>query len=103
MYDVIKKKRDGLALTEQEIHFFIDGYVKGEIPDYQAAAFLMAVYYKGMNLDETRLKDIQELKHAYGLKVLAAESEEEVEHYYSKIDELQLEEKEILNRCGVKI
>lgn len=54
MYDVIKKKRDGLALTEQEIHFFIDGYVKGEIPDYQAAAFLMAVYYKGMNLDETR-------------------------------------------------
>ena len=56
-----------------------------------------------MNLDETRLKDIQELKHAYGLKVLAAESEEDVEHYYSKIDELQLEEKEILNRCGVKI
>ncbi len=54
MYDIIKKKRDGGALTEQEIHFFIDGYVKGEIPDYQAAAFLMAVYYKGMNLDETR-------------------------------------------------
>ena len=54
MYDIIKKKRDGLALTEQEIHFFIDGYVKGEIPDYQAAAFLMAVYYKGMNLDEIR-------------------------------------------------
>ena len=54
MYDIIKKKRDGLALAEQEIHFFIDGYVKGEIPDYQAAAFLMAVYYKGMNLDETR-------------------------------------------------
>ena len=54
MYDIIKKKRDGLALTEQEIHFFIDGYVKGEIPDYQASAFLMAVYYKGMNLDETR-------------------------------------------------
>ena len=54
MYDIIKKKRDGLALTEQEIQFFIDGYVKGEIPDYQAAAFLMAVYYKGMNLNETR-------------------------------------------------
>lgn len=54
MYDIIKKKRDGLALSEAEIHFFIDGYVKGEIPDYQAAAFLMAVYYKGMNLDETR-------------------------------------------------
>jgi len=56
-----------------------------------------------MNLDETRLRDIQYLKKNYGLMVLAAESEEEVEHYYSKIDELQLEEKEILNRCGVKI
>jgi pyrimidine-nucleoside phosphorylase len=54
MYDIIKKKRDGLALSEAEIHFFIDGYVKGEIPDYQASAFLMTVYYKGMNLDETR-------------------------------------------------
>ena len=47
MYDIIKKKRDGASLTEGEIQFFIDGYVKGEIPDYQAAAFLMAVYYKG--------------------------------------------------------
>ena len=54
MYDIIKKKRDGASLTEQEINFFIDGYVKGEIPDYQAAALLMAVYYKGMDLDETR-------------------------------------------------
>lgn len=54
MYDIIKKKRDGASLTEGEIQFFIDGYVKGEIPDYQAAAFLMAVYYKGMDLDETR-------------------------------------------------
>ena len=54
MFDIIKKKRDGGELSEKEIAWFIDGYVKGEIPDYQAAAFLMAVYYKGMNLDETR-------------------------------------------------
>ncbi len=54
MYDIIKKKRDGQALSEQEIHFFIDGYVNGDIPDYQASALLMAIYYKGMNLDETR-------------------------------------------------
>ncbi len=56
-----------------------------------------------MNLDETRLKDIQHLKNGYGFQVLAAESEEEREYYYSKIDELNLEEKEILERCGVKI
>ncbi|MBR2056482.1 MAG: hypothetical protein IJ978_02345, partial [Clostridia bacterium] len=36
MYDIIKKKRDGGELTPKEIHFFVDGYVKGEIPDYQA-------------------------------------------------------------------
>ena len=54
MYDIIKKKRDGGELTPKEIHFFVDGYVKGEIPDYQASAFLMAVYYKGMTINETR-------------------------------------------------
>ncbi len=53
MYDIIQKKRDGGALTEQEIRWFIDGYVKGEIPDYQAAALCMAIYFQGMNLEET--------------------------------------------------
>ncbi len=52
-YDIIKKKRDGYALTEQEIRFFIDGYVSGEIPDYQASALCMAIFYKGMTVDET--------------------------------------------------
>ena len=56
-----------------------------------------------MNLDNQRLKDIQILKKGYGLKVLAAESKEEVEHYYSKIDELTAEETEILKRCDVII
>ena len=53
VFDIIKKKRDGFALTKQEIRFFIDGYVKGEIPDYQASAFLMAIFYKGMTDEET--------------------------------------------------
>ena len=52
-YDIIKKKRDGYELTEQEIRFFIDGYVKGDIPDYQASALCMAIFYKGMTVDET--------------------------------------------------
>lgn len=52
-YDVIKKKRDGFALTEAEIRAFIAGYVAGEIPDYQAAAFCMAVYFRGMTPAET--------------------------------------------------
>ena len=52
-YDVIKKKRDGQALTDTEIRAFIQGYVAGEIPDYQAAAFCMAVYFRGMTPEET--------------------------------------------------
>ena len=54
-----------------------------------------------MNLDNQRLRDIQVLKKAYGIKVLAAESKEEVEHSYSKIDELSDEEQQILQRCDV--
>ena len=54
-----------------------------------------------MNLDNKRLREIQELKQGYGIKILSAESLEEVEHYYSKIDELSNEETEILKRCDV--
>ena len=56
-----------------------------------------------MNLDNQRLKDIQQLKQGYAIKILASESEEEVEHYYSKIDELNHEEKQILKRFDVII
>ena len=52
-YDIIKKKRDGLELSSEEINFFIKGCVSGTIPDYQTSAFLMAIYYKGMSLEET--------------------------------------------------
>ncbi|RMF33549.1 MAG: thymidine phosphorylase [Chloroflexi bacterium] len=51
--DIIAKKRDGGELTREELHFFIQGYTRGEIPDYQAAAWLMAVYLRGMNRRET--------------------------------------------------
>ena len=53
MYDIIRKKRDGLGLSEREIQWFVDGYVKGEIPDYQTAALCMAIYFKGMTIEET--------------------------------------------------
>ena len=53
MYDIIKKKRDGGTLSKEEIDFFIKGYVDGSIPDYQASAFCMAVFYSGMTEEET--------------------------------------------------
>lgn len=52
IYDIIEKKRDGLALTRKEIKFFIENYMKGTIADYQVSALLMAIYLKGMNDDE---------------------------------------------------
>ena len=54
MVDVIERKRDGKALTAEEIRFFIRGYTEGEIPDYQAAALLMAILFQGMNDREAR-------------------------------------------------
>lgn len=53
MYDIIMNKRNGNALTEEEIKFFVKGYTCGEIPDYQASALMMAIYFNGMNEEET--------------------------------------------------
>jgi pyrimidine-nucleoside phosphorylase len=52
MVDIIEKKRMGEANLEAEINFVIDGYVKGEIPDYQVSAWLMAIYFQGMSDEE---------------------------------------------------
>lgn len=53
MYDLIMKKRNGGVLLEEEIRFMVSGYTKGQIPDYQMSAMLMAIYFQGMNEEET--------------------------------------------------
>jgi pyrimidine-nucleoside phosphorylase len=53
MYEIITKKRDGHTLTKSELQAVIDGYVTGDIPDYQVSALLMAVFLNGLNLKET--------------------------------------------------
>ena len=50
--DIIEKKRNGESLTQEEIHFWIEGYVNESIPDYQVSALCMAIYFQGMNADE---------------------------------------------------
>ena len=52
MYDIIEKKRDNLELTKDEIDFFVSGYCNGDIPDYQASAFLMAIYLNKLTRNE---------------------------------------------------
>lgn len=77
MYDIIFKKREGGVLTKEEIEFFINGYTEGSIPDYQAAALLMAIFFKKMNRTETyeltkamkNSGDIIDLSEINGIKV----------------------------------
>ena len=77
MYDLITKKRNGDALNKEEMTHLIEGYVKGEIPDYQMSAFLMAVYFQGMTKEETaimtdlvaRSGDMVDLSSIEGIKV----------------------------------
>lgn len=53
MVDIIQKKRDGGVLSREEISWFIGAYVEGRIPDYQAAALLMAIYFQNLSKEET--------------------------------------------------
>ncbi|MFZ8101550.1 pyrimidine-nucleoside phosphorylase [Staphylococcus arlettae] len=77
MVDVIEKKRDGKVLTTEEIQFFIDGYTKGDIPDYQASSLAMAVYFQDRNDDEraeltmamVNSGDVIDLSNIEGIKV----------------------------------
>ena len=77
MYDIIAKKRDGGTLTREELAFAINGYVAGDVPDYQMSALLMAIYLRGMTDEETaemtdimaRSGDMVDLSAIQGIKV----------------------------------
>ncbi len=77
MYDIINKKKNKKALTKEEIAFFIEGYTKNEIPDYQASALLMAICLNGMNKAETtfltqemsKSGEVLDLSEIKGIKV----------------------------------
>ena len=77
MYDIILKKRQGQSLTKEEINFFVSQYTAGEIPDYQAAALLMAIYFQNMTIEETteltlamaKSGDMVDLSPIEGIKV----------------------------------
>lgn len=77
MVDLIEKKKNGEALLKEEIHFIIDGYVKGDIPDYQMSAWMMAVYFKGMTTEEIATLtlemmhsgDVLDLSEIKGIKI----------------------------------
>ena len=77
MVDIIEKKRNGNELSTEEIQFFINGYTKGEIPDYQVSSLLMAIFFQGMTEREradltmamVRSGDQIDLSAIHGIKV----------------------------------
>ena len=77
MYDLIMEKRNGKALTAEEVRYMIENYTKGEIPDYQMAAMMMAIYFQGMSAEETveltramaHSGDMMDLSAIRGIKV----------------------------------
>ncbi|SHJ57772.1 thymidine phosphorylase [Clostridium amylolyticum] len=77
MYDIILKKRNNKELSTEEINYFVNGYTKGEIPDYQVSALLMAIYFNKMSRRETsdltmamvNSGDILDLSNIQGIKV----------------------------------
>lgn len=77
MVDLIEKKKDGFKHTPEEIHFIVAGYTKGDIPDYQMSAWLMAVCFQGLDKEETAILtkemmhsgDVMDLSRIQGIKV----------------------------------
>ncbi|AXZ22907.1 pyrimidine-nucleoside phosphorylase [Staphylococcus warneri] len=77
MIDIIEKKRDGKSLNKEEIDFFIKGYTKGDIPDYQASSLAMAIFFQDMNEEErahltmamVNSGDVIDLSDIEGIKV----------------------------------
>ena len=77
MVESILKKRSGLALTKEEYSEIINGFLSGDIPDYQISSFLMAIYFKGLNREETanltdvmmRSGELIDLSDIEGIKV----------------------------------
>lgn len=104
MYDLIVKKKKGEILTKEEIEFMISGYTKGEIPDYQMSAMMMAICFNGMNDEETlnltmsmaHSGDMLDLSKIDGIKV--------DKHSTGGVgDKTSLALTPIVASCGVKI
>jgi pyrimidine-nucleoside phosphorylase len=102
--DIITKKRNGNELTRDEIAFFVSGYVSGDIPDYQAAAWLMAICCRGMSRQET-IDLTLEMAHSGDLLDLSAVAPHAVDkHSTGGVgDKVSLATIPMVAACGVPV
>jgi pyrimidine-nucleoside phosphorylase len=104
MYDLIMKKRGGGALTETEINYMIEEYTADRIPDYQMSAMMMAIYFQGMNVDETAALTMA-MAHSGDMMDLSAISGVKVDkHSTGGVgDKTSIALTPMVAACGVKI
>lgn len=104
MYDVIMKKRNGYALNREELHYIVQEYVAGNIPDYQMSALLMAIYFQGMSREETSVMTEEVAKSGDRIDLSAIEGIKVDKHSTGGVgDKTTLIVAPIVAACGVKV
>lgn len=104
MYDLIMKKRNGGTFSRDEIFFMIEGYTKGNIPDYQMSAMMMAIYFNGMNEKETAALTMAMAESGDQLDLSGIQGIKVDKHSTGGVgDKTSLALTPMVSACGVKI
>jgi len=104
MYEIISKKRDKKKLTQEEIEYFVSGYTKDQIPDYQASALLMAIFLNGMDTEETFHLTLSMMKSGKVLDLSSVPGVKVDKHSTGGVgDKVSLILAPLVASCGVKV